>query len=525
MARLAIPQTYRPAVQRRAVANAAARKQRLNPAQIAWSPHPENKPQQMAYASKADRLFFGGRAGGGKSDLLLGTALTAHHSAIIYRREYPQLKEIIRRSREIVGGLGRYNSTEKLWSELPFGRVLEFGAVQYEADVEKFQGRAHSLKGYDEICHFTQAQFEYLCGWNRSAFPGERSRIIATGNPPTTSTGLWVIEYWGPWLDEQNELYGKVQPGELVWYYRHPDTDEDRIIQVGGDRPDPVVLKDKDGIRQVLKPHSRTFIPASLSDNPYLSGTDYVSVLQAMPKKIRDSLLHGIFTVSFEDDPWQIVPSEWVELAFQRWETATPGPLQALGVDVARGGADETILAPLYGKNYFGQLVAYPGEATPNGPKVAAQIMEHVVPGVRVNIDVVGVGSSVYDNCEAACDAYAISAGTRSEAADATGNVGFFNLRTEMLWKIREALDPALGINLALPRDTKLKADLCATCYEYRAPTEKQQERGLVGQYKAESKDQVKDRLGRSPDRGDAVSYAYHKAYVAKFKAARASWG
>ena len=58
-----------------------------------WVPLPG--PQEEAYDSPADELFFGGAAGPGKTQLLLGLAYTKHRRAIVFRREYSQLREII----------------------------------------------------------------------------------------------------------------------------------------------------------------------------------------------------------------------------------------------------------------------------------------------------------------------------------------------------------------------------------------------------------------------------------------------
>src|SRR5690349_13379609 len=69
-----------------------------------WAPLPG--PQTLAYHSPADELFYGGAGGGGKTDLILGLALTAHTSSIIFRREFSQFRGpegIIERSREIIG--------------------------------------------------------------------------------------------------------------------------------------------------------------------------------------------------------------------------------------------------------------------------------------------------------------------------------------------------------------------------------------------------------------------------------------
>ena len=56
-----------------------------------WAPEPSNAPQLAAYNRQADLLLYGGAAGGGKTDLLLGLALTAHARSVIFRRAYGDL--------------------------------------------------------------------------------------------------------------------------------------------------------------------------------------------------------------------------------------------------------------------------------------------------------------------------------------------------------------------------------------------------------------------------------------------------
>ncbi len=483
---------------------------RKKQAAIAWSPLSTNKPQTEAFASPADRLFYGGAAGGGKTDLILGLSLTQLSKSIIFRRTYPELKGLIERSREIVGSLGDYNKNEKIW-QLPKGRTLEFGAVQYESDKEKFQGRDHSGKLFDEITRFTRTQFEYLSAWNRSA-KGDRCRIVATGNPPTTPEGLWVIEYWGPWLDPTNELFGSVRPGELVWFVTYQN--KDIPLQIGGDRPNNYTYITEQGEEIELEPHSRTFIPAKLSDNEYLAKTNYLSVLQSLPDALKDALIHGKFSLEFEDDEWQVIPSTWVDAAFARWDAIAnpPTKLTAVGCDIARGGADETVICPRYGW-YFGEIRAFPGTTTPDGQLAATQIVKITTghPDCRIVIDVVGVGGSVVDTMKANPEVVAFSGSKRATGLDETKTLAFKNLRSEMIWRMREALDPENGVGLALPRSAKLKADLCSARWESQAPTKHQMKLGALYQVVVESKDDIKERIGRSPDYGDAVCMAMYE--------------
>ena len=78
---------------------------------------------------------------------------------------------------------------------------------------------------------------------------------------------------------------------------------------------------------------------------------------------------------------------------------------------------------------------------------------------------------------------------------------GFFNLRSELVWRMRETLDPANPVKCALPNDPALKADLCA----YKWTPVKGPKKTVI---KVRSKDEMKEDLGRSPDKGDAVIMA-----------------
>lgn len=448
-----------------------------------WQPLPG--PQTLAMQSPADILFFGGAAGGGKSDMLLGTAMTQHRRSIVFRREYPQLKGLEDRAREIVRDRGFYNSTDKVW-KLAKGRQLEFGAVQNVGDEQRYQGRPHDLKGFDEITLFHELQFRFLAGWLRTTTPGQRCRIICTGNPPVSAEGDWVIKFWAPWLDPQHP--NPAEPGELRWYTVIDGQDQ----EVPSGEP-----FEHNG--EILTPKSRTFIPARVEDNPYLMDAGYRATLQSLPEPLRSKMLYGDFTAGREDDPWQIIPTAWVTLAQERWrQRGSPdAPMVAVGVDVARGGKDSTVLTPRFG-NWFGEQKTFPGTVTPDGPTVAGLVIQQLQGRPAINVDVIGVGTSVYDNLKSrGLNAVAMNGSEKSPETDKTGQLTFRNKRAEWWWKMREALDPHTGDDLALPPDRGLFADLCAPRWKLSA-------QGI----QVESKEDIIKRIGRSPDKGDSAVYA-----------------
>lgn len=441
-------------------------------------------PQALAYDSQADFLFYGGAAGGGKTDLLIGLALTAHRRSVIFRREAKQLRAIVDRIAAIRKSHQGFNAQSNRW-RLEEGRLLDLGGVKDAGDEQAWQGQPHDLIGFDELPQFLESQFRFLVGWNRTTEPNQRCRVVGAGNPPGSAEGEWVIRFWGPWLDPQHP--DPALPGELRWYAGLAGED----VAVSG--PTPVAHK---GER--VTPKSRTFIPSAVEDNPFLAATGYKAMLQALPEPLRSQMLRGDFTAGRDDDPWQVIPTEWVRLAQARWESEKPtGSMDALGVDVARGGADDTVLTARYG-GWFAPQIVQPGAATPNGQATAALVVAYLRDDATAFVDVIGVGASAYDHLAGLrVNVVACNAAVASSARDRSGQLGFANRRAEWWWRMREALDPQYGDALSLPPDRALLADLCAPRWTVTA-------RGV----QVEAKDNIVKRLGRSPDRGDSAVLA-----------------
>lgn len=452
-----------------------------------WCPIPDS-PQVLALASEADVIGYGGAGGGGKTDLLIGAAITQHTHALILRRESAQTRAIVERAREILGDVGRLNENYGIWRGIPGGRMVEFGGCKNENDKLNYKGRAHDLKAFDEATEFSESQVRFIMGWMRTTKPGQRCRTILTFNPPMTESGEWIVRFFAPWLDPQHAH--PAQPGELRWFGMVDG--QEREFASPDDAPAGVGVK------------SRTFIPAALKDNPYQTD-EYAATVDSLPEPLR-SQLKGDFTAGKVADPWQCIPAEWVESAMARWTADRPRyadgkivPLSAIGQDVARGGADDNVLAKRYGA-WFAPLEVYPGKATPDGPTAAALGLNALTDGALINVDVIGVGGSVYDSYRASgIRASGVNFANGSKAHDKSGKMGFVNVRAEAYWKFREALDPASGQDIALPPDPQMKADLCAPRWALTS-------RGV----QIEPKEQIKKRLGRSPDRGDAVVLAHY---------------
>ena len=479
-----------------------------------WEPNPNHpdgreNPQRTAYYSKADILGYGGAAGGGKTSLLLGLAATQHKRSAIFRRVFPNLRGVIEESRAIFNRENQerikdtFNESLHRWS-LSDGRMIEFEACQYENDKEKQRGRPRDFYGFDEATEFTRSQFEFITAWNRSTDPNQRCRIVLTFNPPTDDGGSWVIDYFLPWFahlfPNQFQHPNPARPGELRWYTTVKGKDIECV------NADPFEI---DG--EVVKPQSRTFIPARLEDNPHLADTDYRTRLQALPEPLRSQLLYGDFAADSQADPWQVIPTAWVKAAQKRWmEREKPDmPLSGVGVDVARGGRDNLTIARRYG-TWFSEVAKTPGVDVQDGPTAAGLVfheLEHERHIGYINVDVIAVGSSPYDSLAAMYEGVArpvnVSHGSEYTAMSNTQPprplFKMRNVRAEMYWRFREALDPERGSDIALPPGNEIVADLCAAKYKVLAG----------GVIQIEEKDKIKERIGRSPDVGEAIMLAW----------------
>ena len=323
-----------------------------------------------------------------------------------------------------------------------------------------------------------------------------------------------------------------------------------RDIEVEDDRP--FVLEgetrrydfEAGGAEAVIRPVSRTFIRSRLADNPYLTASGYMATLQAMPEPLRSQMLEGDFAAGAADDRWQVIPSAWVEQAMARWrgrDTGTQylirpdtsaaedaiaerikycvpvspvGPMDSLGVDVARGGRDQTIIARRHG-TWFAPLICLEGSETPDGPSLAGQVMAARRDRAVVHIDVVGWGASPYDFLKSnGIQTVAVNGASRGSGRSREAQIPFANRRAELWWRMREALDPHAEAPVALPPDPALKADLCAPRW-----------RQTLSGIQIEAKEDVAARIGRSPDRGDAACMALMATPKAGLTAGRRASG
>lgn len=229
---------------------------------VLWKPTPK---QSEFLSASDDEVLFGGAAGGGKSDAIIIDALGAgfggygnpRYRALLIRRTFPQLRELIDRSRIIYPAVdpgATYKEADKEW-QFSSGAKLVFGYCERDADVYQYQGFEFQWIGLDELGHFpTPFIYEYLTSRLRSPDKGLRCYMRATCNPGPK----WIMQ-----------RFGISKSGQ-------PSTVE---IEVEG------------------KKFRRRFIPSFLSDNEHLDGTGYRERLLQLPEAERQMLLEGRWDV------------------------------------------------------------------------------------------------------------------------------------------------------------------------------------------------------------------------------------
>ena len=185
-----------------------------------------------------------------------------------------------------------------------------------------------------------------------------------------------------------------------------------------------------------------------------------------------------------------------------------------MAVNVAQGGDDWTVLAKRYG-GWYAELVRKPGTETKTGIEVAQMVVANRTGRTPVIIDAGGGwGSDAASKLGLqGIPVVSFLGQNPSMGTSRNGAYKFYNKRAEAWWRMREELDPEqdFGSAVCLPPGAQIKADLAAPTWELH------QTRGI----KVEDKAEIKKRLGRSPDDGDAIVMCLSEGAKAAAKMAR----
>lgn len=239
-------------------------------------------------------------------------------------------------------------------------------------------------------------------------------------------------------------------------------------------------------------PYPRLITPQWVSDRYKAWGES------SAPYQVR---VMGNFPQQGEDT---LIPLLWIELAMERWEESEEGKPVQLGVDVAAYGSDKTVIAVRKGKKLT-ELNVY---SQKNTRETAGLVQQHAREHRtrRISVDEIGIGRGVVDSLEEyGYENVGVNVSERSRDPER-----YHNLRAELWCNFRELLDPEKEA-ITLPPDDELLSELASVKYKIDS-------RGAI---QIEAKEDMKKRLGHSPDRADAAVLAYgnteHEGFAESF--------
>ena len=361
--------------------------------------------------------------------------------------------------------------TKFLWPEIhKWGRLLDWEKIQREPLTQKKELMSLSLKlGTGEAFAMASDNSALMEGAHAGnlLYIFDESKTIpndtwdSTEGAFSTGDAFWLAcstpgEPNGRFYDIQSR-----KPGYEDWHVRHVTVDE--CIQAGRISPDWV----EDRKRQ-----------------------------WGEESAVYQNRVLGEFASSDEDG---VIPLAWIERANQRWlewkECKKEDEFISVGCDIARSGEDKSVLATRFG-NVISELRRYSKMDTMEMAGYITGFMRLQKKGYAV-VDVIGIGAGVYDKVrENKIRAIAFNASEHTNLQDRSGELGFINCRSAGWWNLRELLQYN---EIALPPDDKLTGDLTAPHWRVVSG----------GKIQIESKDDIKKRLGRSTDDGDAVIMAF----------------
>lgn len=348
---------------------------------------------------------------------------------------------------------GRVNQVEWLIDE----ELVAFGRKPADTDEAAFQGihARYVLVVLDESCGIPEQLFIAA----DALTTGPDCRILAIGNPDNSASHFYKISQPGSgWhtirisaFDSPN-FTGETVPEDMALTLISPEWVEEKRREWGEDSP------------------------------LYIS-----KVLGEFSVDAASTVVRASDVAACRIDP---------EVAYS---PADLSPVE-LGVDVG-GGGDETVVRERRGVKAGREWREHTDRPERIAPLVIRAIRETGATSVKV--DSIGVGFGVIGELRNAAsrhehNARIIGVNVASSPAD---KKKFVNLRAEMWWNIGRELSASRGWDLS----SMDNAD--DTCAQLLAP---QWDTDTKGRILVEPKDDIRKRIGRSPDNADALLLAFH---------------
>jgi len=493
----------------------------------------ETVPTKCISVTSPTRQFLAGRAmiPTHNSYLAAAMALNQHYRTVIFRRQYESTKEL----KKIYTSFLKDAFPQNYWKYVtgnaptsirpPTGtrgiraQEITLASMQRPGDLAKFQGVNADCFIFDEAVQFSWGEIQSLQAWLADVLDTPKDikpQLICTFNPPMDAAGLWIYQALAPWLDIAHPLF-PVPYGQMMH----------RISFEGKDHwshePFEMTANPTTGeeFEKPIRSVSVIFIHALPTDNPDLSENTLQKLMQH-PEA--DKLYYGNMSAALEDNPFAVV-----KLAAYKAMTARAAEFgrptrkpDVLSIDPASTGDDMAIVPIWVDECYFGAPVIVPGTKIKGQVENVLHWLEHhfenSLTDYRLVIDGGGtVGGAV---------GQLVKQAMADKGVDAS-RLYMFDGSKSTKWK--EYQDPDLpSANLFKPRPflNRISAAWITLGQRGNYPNcqikieghnqyqtqlcVREIKQNDVSTVRMESKEDFKDRLGRSPDAADALTMGYY---------------
>lgn len=454
---------------------------------------PDNRPlkgmQEDVMSSPAQEICMGGQAGPGKTWVILNTDIEdllkyPDMRVLILRRESPDLGDLIEKAHQFYTPFGakfrtRDSYYKKASFEFPNGSKVVLGHCQRESDKLKYSGFEFPRIRFDEVTQFPESVYLFMFSRCRTSNPDIQINIMSSCNPNGIGM-LWV----------KRRFVDRIKPKEIKAFMRIKGVETEVPIGTKGSL-------------------TRQWIPGVRADNPHVTD-QYEAMLNQLSMKDYKALKLGLW--EWTDEPDQLITGEMWDRAIAK----VPPPLKdeamekwAIGADFAHQGSDKSVMFWGQGNAICG-VDSWPQTSTLfMAERIAEKAHELGRENVKIGVDSIGPGAGVGDNLEEIHQMSDIL--NRCTHKDPKydlewhGAMKFDNLRSQMWWKFREDMESG-RIDLTWLADphctydelSELQEEVLAHTYSVNTQTGATQILPKALLKKA-------DKLGRSPDRADAL--------------------
>lgn len=365
-------------------------------------------------------VFYGGQAGGGKSFALILDALRyvteSRYRAVIFRRTYPDLEDLINEAREIYVPCGARFIESKHNFIWPNQASIVFRHMQHIKDIYSHQGKEYDYIGFDELPQFPKLAYTYLFSRLRGKNPKIKRYMRSTGNPDGEGL-LWV----------KNRFYDPMQP-LTPGYFK---TVLDRDVKVNKGTEGSI---------------SRKFIPCIRAENKILMDADpeYENRLDQLPEDKKRALKEGLWTLL--DKPDQLIQTAWWERSLRGDNQFIDDMRYTIGGDFAtHEGVDKSVEVLGVGNRPFRVRSWDRTRATQFAQILAATALEVGMNRCMIGVDSIGPGTGVADDLEThhKCAPILDRCSHKDPIYDSKyiGDIQFDNLRSQMWWKFKTDME------------------------------------------------------------------------------------